>query len=57
MSGTRDIAICSNRQTGKKRMLTVQSVQADVVGPYNDMAEVVRLYADVACDDVAIFGW
>jgi hypothetical protein len=29
-SRARDIAICSNRQTGKKRMLTGQSVQDDV---------------------------
>jgi hypothetical protein len=52
MSGARDIAICSNRQTGKKRTLTVQSVQADVAGSYDDVAETVRPYADVACDDV-----
>jgi hypothetical protein len=34
----------------------VQSVQADVAG-YDDVAETVRPYADVACDDMAVFDW
>jgi hypothetical protein len=36
-SNERDIAFCSNRQTGKKNVLTVQSIHmdADVAGPYD----------------------
>jgi hypothetical protein len=43
-----NLFVKSNRQ--KKMMLTVQSVQADVAGPY-------RPYDDVASDDVAESGW
>jgi hypothetical protein len=50
-----DLFESSNRQ--KKRTLTVQSVQADVAGPYDDVEETVRPYADVACDDVVVFDW
>jgi hypothetical protein len=49
--------ICSNRQTGKKRTLTVQSIQADVAGLYDDVVETVRPYADVACGDMVFFDW
>jgi hypothetical protein len=38
MLGARDIMICSNRQTGKKRALTVQSVQSDVASRAADVA-------------------
>jgi hypothetical protein len=43
MSGVRDIVICSNHQTGKKRdadcaVRTVRT-DADVACPYNDVAE------------------
>jgi hypothetical protein len=47
----RDIAICSNCQTGKKRDANC-AVRTDA-----DVAETVRLYAEVAYDDMVVSDW
>jgi hypothetical protein len=48
----------SNRQ--KKKLLIVQSVQADMVGlyrPYDDMVGPYRLYDDVSSGDMEDANW
>jgi hypothetical protein len=55
--GARDIAICPNRQTGKKRMLTGQSVQSVRMLTWHDRTLTWRPYNDVACGDVASICW
>ena len=54
MSDERDIEFCSNRQTCKKKLLTVQSIQLTWQRPYNDVA---CLYTKVADGDVAFTHW
>jgi hypothetical protein len=59
MLGARDIAICSNRQTGKKKgTLTVQSVQSVRMLTWHDRTLTWQSpYVQVVDDDVAFTHW